>query len=344
MKIVLLIICIITFSVSLIGQNLKINQAETYFKEYRYAESTPIYKELIEKNNISIDDHLDVYRHAFVSADKSHDFDFEYQVLEKLSQSSNYTFDDAFSYFQMSLFLGYYDKAKEILNSSIVLNSSDTRKSILEKYNNGIEIDKLKSLDTSMYKIKKTEFNSGKGDFNPIYHPKGIVFTSARDLAFRKSTFDNSSYLNLYLYSKDSSVQELNFLETAHHDGTSYYDSTNQIWYYSKNLPAKKAGLLTTTGLFIYDEKTKVETAFPFNSAFYFNAQPSLSQDGNTLWFTSDREGGFGKTDIWYSVKSGTGWNFTDLVNYMTNGTITVISSSTVNSPPARTYTVSGND
>jgi hypothetical protein len=43
-------------------------------------------------------------------------------------------------------------------------------------------------------------------------------------------------------------------------------------------------------------------------------------------------------------VKSGTGWNFTDLVNYMTNGTITVISSSTVNTPPARTYTVSGND
>jgi hypothetical protein len=43
-------------------------------------------------------------------------------------------------------------------------------------------------------------------------------------------------------------------------------------------------------------------------------------------------------------VKSGTGWNFTDLVNYMTNGTITVISSSTVGSPPARTYSVSGND
>ena len=43
-------------------------------------------------------------------------------------------------------------------------------------------------------------------------------------------------------------------------------------------------------------------------------------------------------------VKSGTGWNFTDLVFYMTNGTIVVISSTTVNTPPARTYSVSGND
>jgi hypothetical protein len=41
-------------------------------------------------------------------------------------------------------------------------------------------------------------------------------------------------------------------------------------------------------------------------------------------------------------VKAGTGWNFTDLVLYMTNGTITVFASTVVGSPPARTYTVSG--
>ena len=308
---------------SVIGQNLKINQAETYFKEFRYADATPIYQELIEKNQISLDANENVYRHAVISADKSHAFDFEYQVLAKLSQSSKYTFDDAFSYFQMSLFLGFYDKAKEVLNSAIVQSSTDARKSILDKYKGGEVIDKLKNSDTTIYKISKSEFNSGSGDFNPIFHPKGIAFTSARDLAFRKSTFDNSSYLNLYLYSKDSSVQELKFLGAARHDGTSYYDSLNQIWYYSKNLPSKKAGSLTTTGLFIYDEKTKVETAFPYNSSNFFFAQPSFSQDTKTLWFTSDKDGGLGKSDIWYSVKSNTGWtepiNAGNLINTTEN-------------------------
>ena len=308
MKIILIVSCFITFSISSIGQNLKINQAETYFKEFRYAEATPIYKELIEKNQISIDENENVYKHAVISADKSHSYDFEYQVLAKISQSSKYTFDDAFSYFQISLFLGFYDKAKEILNSEVVKTSTDARKSILAKYNGGVEIDKIKSIDSSIYKINKSTFNSGKGDFNPIYHPKGIAFTSARDLALRKSTFDNSSYLNLYLFSRDSSVNELKFLETARHDGTAYYDSINKVWYYSKNLPSKKAGLLTTTGLFIYDEKSKVETPFPFNNANFYIAQPSLSQDGKTLWFTSDKEGGFGKSDIWFSVQSNTGW------------------------------------
>ena len=308
MKIILIVSCFVAFSISSIGQNLKINQAETYFKEFRYAEATPIYKELIEKNQINIDANESVYRHAVISSDKSHDFDFEYQVLAKLSQSSKYTFEDAFNYFQLSLFLGFHEKAKEILNSEIVKTNTDTRKLILDKYKGGAELDKIKSLDSSIYKIIKSEFNSGKGDFNAIYHPKGIAFTSARDLAFRKSTFDNSSYLNLYLYSKDSSVNELKFLETARHDGTAYYDSTNQVWYYSKNLPSKKAGLLTTTGLFIYDEKSKVEIPFPFNSVNFYLAQPSLSNDGKTLWFTSNREGGFGKSDIWYSVKSNTDW------------------------------------
>ena len=73
-------------------------------------------------------------------------------------------------------------------------------------------------------------------------------------------------------------------------------------------MPSNKAGLLTTTGLFIYDEKLKIETSFPYNSSNFYLAQPTLAQDGKTLWFTSDREGGFGKSDIWYSVKSNTGW------------------------------------
>ena len=51
MKIILIVSCFVAFSISSIGQNLKINQAETYFKEFRYAEATPIYKELIDTMN-----------------------------------------------------------------------------------------------------------------------------------------------------------------------------------------------------------------------------------------------------------------------------------------------------
>lgn len=40
----------------------------------------------------------------------------------------------------------------------------------------------------------------------------------------------------------------------------------------------------------------------PVNSAFW-EAQPSISPDGKTLYFVSNRDGGFGKKDIWMSNK-----------------------------------------
>lgn len=309
MKIFLMLSCLISFTFNSFAQNLKVSQAEMYYKLYRYAEANPIYKELIQKDELKIAEQEIVFRHALTASEKCRDFVFEYDVLARISQSDKYTFDDAYAYFQLSLFLGYYDRAKEILASQIVLNSVDARKTNLDKYKNGSVWDEMKK-DTSIYAIKSVDFNSGTGDFNPIYHPKGIAFSSARNVAFRKSTFDNSPYLNLYIYkSEGSKVVELKFLETSRHDGTAYYDSLNQVWYFSKNFPSDKDVNLTTTGLFLFDEKTKIETAFNYNDPQFFLAQPFLSEDGKTLWFSSNRTGGFGKSDIWYSTKVNDVWN-----------------------------------
>jgi len=40
-----------------------------------------------------------------------------------------------------------------------------------------------------------------------------------------------------------------------------------------------------------------------------YDAQPTLSPDGNIMYFVSDREGGLGGTDIWYSQKVGKEWS-----------------------------------
>ena len=308
MKAFFLLILLISISLQLNSQKLKINQAELYFKEYRFAESTPIYNELIFKDKISVDKYENVFRHAIVSADKSHNHILLYDVLNQFSQSDKFNFDDAYYFFQISMNLGKYEKAKEILNSPIVLNSENPKKNLLINYQGGNFIDKILK-DTLGYEIKKSIFNSGIGDFNPIYHPNGIAFTSARDIVLLKSKYDNTPYLNLYLFSKDSSVRELQIPGTKKHHGTACYDSINKIWYYSKNFRAKKTDTLISTGIFIYDEKTQIETPFAFNIEECFTAQPSLSKDLQTLWFSSDRLGGYGKSDVWYSVKIGQNWS-----------------------------------
>ena len=308
MKALIILSCLFSFSVQVYSQNLKIKQAELYFNSFRYAEATPIYEELILKDQLDINAHDSIFRHAAISADKSRNFDFENNVLARLSLSTKYTFEDAYAYFQLSAFLGLYEKAKEILKSPTIKNSTDVRKDLLNKYREGEVWADLKK-DTTLYKTEKVSFNSGKGDFNAIYHPNGIVFTSARDISMNKSIYDNSSYLNLYQFSvKDGNISRVKFLGDSKHDGTAFYDSINKIWYFSKNLEFNKASKLSTTGIFMYDEKTKVESAFPYNNPLYFLAQPFLSEDGLTLWFSSNKYGGSGMSDIWYSKKTNTGW------------------------------------
>lgn len=45
----------------------------------------------------------------------------------------------------------------------------------------------------------------------------------------------------------------------------------------------------------------------PVINSRFWESQPSLSADGNTLYFTSDRTGGVGKADIWKSVRGHDG-------------------------------------
>lgn len=308
MKFLLVLSFVLTLSGNLFGQKLKIKQAENYFKTYRFAEAKLIYKELIEKDQILLDEYTDVYRHAIIAADKTHDYIFEYNQLAKLSLSKNYNFDDAFRYFQVSMFLGFYENANTLLNSPVVVNSTDPRKAILDKYNGTVQWSEFLK-DTSHFQLAPTPFNSGKGEFASVYHPQGIVFSSGRSLAPFRSEMDNTAYLNMYLSGNDGTVQLLKFLESSHHDASCYYDSLNGLWYYSKNLSVNKVKPLTRTGIFIYDEKTKKEIAFPYNSPDCFVSHPFLSDDGNTLWFSSDRQGGLGKADIWYSKKTAGSWS-----------------------------------
>lgn len=48
-------------------------------------------------------------------------------------------------------------------------------------------------------------------------------------------------------------------------------------------------------------------TEFPYNGDEFSTGHPTLSKDGNVLIFASDRPGGYGDSDLYYCVKSGSG-------------------------------------
>lgn len=54
---------------------------------------------------------------------------------------------------------------------------------------------------------------------------------------------------------------------------------------------------------------TAVRNLGPMINSDFWDSQPSISSDGNTLYFVSDRPGGYGGTDIYVSRKTRDGWS-----------------------------------
>lgn len=58
---------------------------------------------------------------------------------------------------------------------------------------------------------------------------------------------------------------------------------------------------------------------FPVNTGLYWDGHPTLSPSGKILVFASDRPGGEGGTDLWYSVRKENGWTTPSLVKGVVN-------------------------
>lgn len=63
------------------------------------------------------------------------------------------------------------------------------------------------------------------------------------------------------------------------------------------------------SSLLIDGERTEIENLGRNVNSDSWDSQPSLTSDGNTLYFASDRPGGYGGTDIYVSRKTINGWS-----------------------------------
>ncbi len=288
--------------------DLKIKKAEEYIASYRFADAKLIYEDLCFKDKINSKDFFKEYRNAALAGIKSNDFWFALKVYEKIEKESEFSFDDLYNLFKLRHFLGQYLKLYDLLNSELIAGATGPKKDFLMLNKSEKPWEKL-SKDTLGSTIEITPFNSGTGDFGPVIVPNGISFSSHRNFSGKTANYDNRSFLDQYIYNdKLKTIKPVNDILSINHDGAAYYDQKNQIWYFSKNFKNLKENELTKTGIFIYDEKTNSEVEFPFNDRTYFIAQPFLSEDGLTLYFSSDMPGGLGGSDIWKSENLNGTW------------------------------------
>ena len=166
-----------------------------------------------------------------------------------------------------------------------------------------------------------SSLNSDKHDFSPIPYNNGLIFTSMREGNKggngKTDLWTNSNYSDLYFVAKkgedfDKPVLLKGDINGEFHDGVATFDPIQQQLIFTRNTPKGKSEE-GVKHLKIYQIKQEGDTwknpeELTFCSQEYSTCHPTISADGQRLYFASDQPGGFGGMDIYVSQRAGNKW------------------------------------
>lgn len=186
-------------------------------------------------------------------------------------------------------------------------------------YSNHKHQFKSYSIPDGDYKVIEQSINTSSQDFGTSYYQDKVVYASSKTTPKaikRKYIWNGEPYLNLYIAEvKDGQLKNPKIFESdlnaRMHDGPASFSENGQIMAISRNAVKDKTDdQLVEIQIHILtfaDGKWSEPIPFIHNDARYNVGHPDLSNDGNTLYFVSDKPGGFGGTDIYVSTKSEKG-------------------------------------
>lgn len=157
--------------------------------------------------------------------------------------------------------------------------------------------------------------NTPLADYGSYVHNNELYFTSARDtgsLSKKEHTWTGEAFTSLYRASTEgtqvSKVKRIKgSVKSIYNEASAVVSSDGQTMYFTRNNYHNKNRRYDSEGntkLKIYradlvEGKWSNITELPFNSNEFNTAHPALSKDGTMLYFSSDRPGGYGSTDLW---------------------------------------------
>ena len=168
------------------------------------------------------------------------------------------------------------------------------------------------------------DLNSASSDFSAAYagvHDNEIFFTSVRQGSTGKKKSAITGEFNADIYRSNYNAQKKhwdkpqlidanNVINTIEEEGAGTFNSDGTTMYFTR-CPYDKSGekgtaIYTATQLSgVWGNATKVSI---LNDSL-MAAHPTISAKGDTLYFVSDRPGGYGGKDIWYVKKKGDKWD-----------------------------------
>jgi len=263
-------------------QNATIKLADCYLqlKEYRNAEL--FYKKAVELGKVDAETH---YNYATVLKNNNH-----------------------------------YNEALEEFNKYLQQYPNDGKAKNAVKYCK--EIKAWQSLPKEYEAVNLTEINTDKSEFSPVIYDSKLVFVSEQNpdiVNYEQYDFNGKPYLNVFfteLKNEIPAAGKKTFskkVNSNYHDGPVCFNKEQTVLYLTRvnYVERKSKDFVNRAKVFVSEKGGKSwgkVKPFTYNSDDYSVAHPSISEDGNYLFFSSDMPGGFGGMDIWVCKKGKEGW------------------------------------
>lgn len=100
-------------------------------------------------------------------------------------------------------------------------------------------------------------------------------------------------------------------MENHYHTGPIAFNKKQDTLFLTRNQPGWNGADVNRLQLDVFVARRdhwELLPLLPFNSASYSTGQPALHPDGHVLFFASDMPGGFGGKDIYYVMRTDSGW------------------------------------
>jgi len=215
--------------------------------------------------------------------------------------NSMYSFDVIENLLRSCLLTGNYNLAKNIIieNEHINISVNPHFKNIYEK----IDFSILQLIDSLQISVKKLPFCSLSDEYFPSFSTDStsLIYT------VKKENEDENFYTSSFVNNKWTEPKKMDYpTNTLYNEGAySLSEDGTELYFASCNRLDGYGGCdIYFSELINNTWSDPINLGETVNSK-YWESQPSISSNKDLLFFSSNREGGIGKRDIWVCKRLG---------------------------------------
>lgn len=294
------------------AQETKIKKANEEFDSYDFIDARKIYLSVVE----------DGYESAqiFEKLGDTYYFNSEYakanQWYGKLMEKYPNNIKPEYYYrtAQTLKSVGEYDRSKAMMEKFWKSSPSNMANGQMDNWKS---FEELKEHQNKKFKVTNITTDLTGSDFGPSFYGNKIVFASSSINTEGNKVHDWNGlpYLDLFEAEinengKLTNVKSLKGdINSPYHESSAVFTKNGKTVYFTRNNfidGKKKRGKKRLVSLKIY-KATKNDDGtwgnvqeLPFNDDSYSTAHPALNIEETRLYFSSNRPGSIGESDLWY--------------------------------------------